>query len=45
MQKNIDKASVQLNSIPSLFTDIFLSNFNMISEGDIILTPMAIFFE
>lgn len=34
-----------MNSIPSLFTDIFLSNFNMISEGDRILTPMAIFFE
>lgn len=34
-----------MNSIPSLLTDIFLSNFNMISEGDIILTPMAIFFE
>lgn len=34
-----------MNSIPSLLTDIFLSNFNMISEGDRILTPMAIFFE
>lgn len=34
-----------MNSIPSLLTDIFLSNFNMISKGDRILTPMAIFFE
>lgn len=37
--------SHELNKIPSMFTDVFLSNFNMIRDGDKILTPIAIFFE
>lgn len=35
----------ELNKIPSMFSDLFLSNFNMINEGDRILTPIALFFE
>lgn len=34
-----------LNKIPSMFTDMFLSNFNLIYDGDRILTPIALFFE
>jgi hypothetical protein len=34
-----------LNKIPSMFTDMFMSNFNLIKKGDRVLTPIALFFE
>lgn len=34
-----------LNKIPSMFNDIFFSNFNLLNEDDRIITPIAIFFE
>ncbi|GEM_PF-6366584 len=34
-----------LNKIPSMFSDLFLSNFNLVNSGDRILTPIALFFE
>ncbi|QPB60530.1 DUF6414 family protein [Enterococcus faecalis] len=35
----------ELNKIPSMFHDLFLSNFNMLSDEDRIIKPIAIFFE
>ncbi|GEK88926.1 hypothetical protein SAMN04488100_10567 [Alkalibacterium putridalgicola] len=34
-----------MNQIPSMLTDIFLSSFKMLEMGDRIITPIAIFFE
>ncbi|MGX6994066.1 hypothetical protein CBF34_07220 [Vagococcus penaei] len=37
--------SDEMNKIPAMFTEIFLSNFGMINEGDKIIKPIALFFE
>lgn len=37
--------SSEMNKIPSMFTDLFLSNFGLINSGDKIIKPIAIFFE
>ena len=34
-----------LNKIPSMFTDLFMSNFNLIHNDDRVITPIALFFE
>lgn len=34
-----------MNKIPSMFTDMFLTSFNMLDKEDRIITPIAIFFE
>lgn len=35
----------ELNKVPSMFHDIFLSNFGMLHDNDRIIKPIAIFFE
>lgn len=37
--------SNELNKVPEMFHDIFLSNFGMLFDGDRIVKPIAIFFE
>lgn len=37
--------SDELNKIPNMFHDIFLSNFDMLHDDDRIIKPIAIFFE
>lgn len=52
IKENIHKDGVfsdfnthDLNKVPSMFTDMFMSNFNLINKGDRVLTPIALFFE
>lgn len=37
--------SDELNKVPQMFHDVFLSNFGMLFDGDRIVKPIAIFFE
>ncbi|SFG09542.1 DUF6414 family protein [Sporolactobacillus nakayamae] len=45
LQKLFNGASFEINRIPSIFFDLFLSPWGIIHEGDRLVTPIAIFYE